>query len=128
MKCNPIRTTRILLVAAHENFRRTMSRILCRCGYATDVACSGEEAVQALEGGGYDLVVSEVGLPGICGLTVACTARQHGRTVPFILLAESETERMRWILSGIPDVRCLALPVDVDRLKEALASALGEPV
>ena len=28
----------------------------------------------------YDLVLSEVALPGVCGLTVLCRARQHGRT------------------------------------------------
>jgi CheY-like chemotaxis protein len=114
---------RILLIAASDNFRRTISRILCRCGYAIDVACSGEEAVEALDRESYDLVLSEVLLPGMCGLTVVCTARQHGRNVPFVLLSETETERMRWIVSGVEGVRCLPLPVDVDQLKRVLADA-----
>ena len=68
-------THRILVIAANENFRRTISRILCRCGYTTDLACSGEEAMRALEREPYDLVLSEVLLPGVvCGLTVLCTA------------------------------------------------------
>jgi len=117
---------RILLVASSENFRRTICRILCRCGYTTDLACSGEEATSALDREHYDLVVSEVLLPGMCGLSVLCTARQDGRTVPFVLLSESETERMRWIVSGVDGVQCLRLPVDVDQLKRVLASYLGE--
>ena len=112
------------MVAGNENFRTTLSRILCRCGYATDLAASGEEAVQALECGSYDLVLSEVLLPGMCGLTMVCHARQRGGTVPFVLLSESDTERQRWILSGVEGVRCLPLPVDVDQLKAVLADYL----
>ena len=122
--CPSSETRRILLVATNENFRRTISRILCRCGYTTDLVGSGEEAVGALERESYDLVLSEVLLPGMCGLTVLCNARQHGRTIPFVLLSESVTERMKWILSGIDGVRCLRLPVDVDQLKQVLASYL----
>ena len=33
------------------------------------------------------------GAPGMCGLTVLCSARQHGRKIPFVLLGASETER-----------------------------------
>ena len=119
-------THRILVVAANENFRRTLSRILGRCGYTTDLACSGEEAMRALEQETYDLVLSEVMLPGVaCGLTVLCTARQHGRSIPFILLTECETERLRWIVSGVEGVRCVKLPVDVDQLKQMVASSLA---
>jgi len=125
MHCASTATHRILLVASDENFRRTISRILGRSGYATDLACSGEDAIEALDREPYDLVLSEVQLPGMCGLTVLCTARQHGRSTPFVLLSETETERMRWILSGIDGVHCLRLPLDVDELKQVLAASLG---
>src|SRR5689334_4595037 len=112
MSCADTSSRRILLVSTNENFRRTISRILCRCGYTTDVVGTGEEAITALDHEEYDLVLSEVLLPGKCGLTVLCNARQHGRDVPFVLLSESVTEKMKWILSGLEGVRCLKLPVD----------------
>lgn len=125
MPDRPQNVRKILVVAAHDNFRRTLARILGRSGYCTEIACSGEQAVQALERERYDLVLSEVLLPGMCGLTVLCTARQHGRKIPFVLLAESESERMRWIVSGLEGVQCLPLPLDVDQLKQVLADAFG---
>lgn len=126
MGCTPATARRILVVTSDDNFRRTISRILCRCGYATGLAASGEEAIRTLEEEPYDLVLSEVRLPGICGLTMLCTSRQHGRTIPFVLLSESETEKMRWIMSGVEGVRCLQMPVNMDELKQVLASCLGE--
>jgi DNA-binding response OmpR family regulator len=115
---------RILVVAADENFSQTIGRILCRCGYRTDQVRSGEAAMEALERTAYDLVLSEVGLPGVCGLTLVCSARQHGRNTPFVLLGAPETERRRWIVSGVEDVYCLPLPLDVDRLKQVVADCL----
>jgi CheY-like chemotaxis protein len=124
MSCHPQPSRRILVVAADENFSGTIGRILCRCGYSTDQVTSGEAAMAALEENPYDLVLSEVALPGVCGLTVLCRARQHGRKTPFVLLGASETERRRWIVSGVEDVHCLPLPLDVDRLKQLVAECL----
>jgi DNA-binding response OmpR family regulator len=125
MSCSGTSSRRILVVSAHENFGMTISRILCRCGYQIDVVPSGEEAMKALDEATYDLVLSEVLLPGdICGLTVACKAREHGRKTPFIFLSETVTERMKWIVSGMEGVHCLRQPVDVDQLKEVVATSL----
>ena len=124
MSCAADSTRRILVVAADDNFSGTIGRILCRCGYQTDRVSSGEAAMEALEHATYDLVLSEVALPGVCGLTVLCSTRQHGRKVPFVLLGAPETERRRWIVSGVEDVHCLPLPLDVDRLKQVVAQCL----
>ncbi|MCC6764104.1 MAG: response regulator [Deltaproteobacteria bacterium] len=120
----PPTSRRILVVAADDNFSGTIGRILCRCGYMIDRVASGEAAMEALDDHAYDLVLSEVALPGVCGLTVLCSARQHGRRTPFVLLGMPETERRRWIVSGVEDVHCLPLPLDVDRLKELVAGCL----
>lgn len=124
MSPHPQPSRRILVIAADDNFSGTIGRILCRCGYTTDRVASGEAAMEALERQTYDLVLSEVALPGVCGLTVLCRTRQHGRKTPFILIGAPETERRRWIVSGVEDVHCLPLPLDVDRLKQVVAECL----
>jgi DNA-binding response OmpR family regulator len=126
MSCASEPARRILVIAADDNFSGTIGRILCRCGYETERVSSGEAAMDALERATYDLVLSEVALPGVCGLTVLCRARQHGRTVPFVLMGMPETERRRWIVSGVDDVHCLPLPLDVDRLKQVVADCLDD--
>jgi DNA-binding response OmpR family regulator len=124
MSAVPQLARRILVVAADENFSGTIGRILCRCGYTIDRVASGEAAIRALDQHGYDLVLSEVALPGVCGLTVLCSARERGRKTPFVLLGTPESERRRWIVSGVEDVHCLPLPLDVDRLKQVVAECL----
>ncbi|MBI4516370.1 MAG: response regulator [Deltaproteobacteria bacterium] len=117
---------RLLLIACSSNFRRTLERILCRCGYAVDGAESGEDALVRFEPGAYDAVISEVFLPGsVCGLTVLEQVHRKQPTLPIIILAEGETTRLRAALADCKTVSCLSLPVDVDQLKDTLAARTG---
>jgi len=118
---------RVLLVISNENFRRTLSRILARCGYPVECATSGEDALQRLETGSFRAVVSDVHLPGqVCGLTLLQQLRAAGRTIPMIFLTEEATARLRAALESIQGVECLPVPLDIDRLKEIVARLLAK--
>ena len=120
---SPDAPQRLLLVACNENFRKTLRRILSRCGYAVDCATSGEEALTHLEGTRYNAVISDVHLPGeVCGITLMHQTRAAGREVPIIFLTEEETTRIRAALETWRGVECLQVPLDVDRLKQLIAS------
>lgn len=118
------RNHQILLVAPTENFRSTMSRIISRCGYSISTVASGEQALEWLKEGPCDLLVAEAHLPGMSGLGLLYSLRDRGYAMPVILVAESLTERFRWIVSGMGKVHCLPAPVDLDQLKGLLASSL----
>jgi DNA-binding NtrC family response regulator len=116
-------TKRLLLIACNQNFRRTLERILCRCGYAVDCAQSGEEALVCIESRPFDAIISEVMLPGaVCGLTILDRVRRQYPHLPIILLTEGETARMRSALDQCHGVNCLTLPVDLDQLKRLIAT------
>ena len=115
--------SRLLLVASSENFCKTLSRILSRCGYEVDSARSGEEALIDLERRSYDAIISEVHLPGpVCGISLMEQIRGAGHEVPVIILTENQTARLRAALDAWRGVACLQLPLDVDRLKDLVAS------
>jgi DNA-binding NtrC family response regulator len=120
---------RLLLVAYNQNFRRTLERILCRCGYTVEGAASGEDALRRLEQSAYDAIISEVFLPGsVCGLTVLDRVRRHHPNLPIILLAEGTTTRVRSALNRCEGVECLPLPIDVDQLKRVIAATTQDPL
>ncbi len=116
---------RVLLVISNDNFCRTLSRILRRCGYQVECAASGEDALERLEASSFRAVVSDVHLPGqVCGLTLLQQLRAAGRTIPMIFLTEEATARLRRALDSIQGVECLSVPLDIDRLKEIVAHFL----
>src|SRR3989442_13612578 len=56
---------RILIVEGDPSLASGLARILEAEGYAVDVAGRGEEAVGAARGARFDLVIIDIGLPGM---------------------------------------------------------------
>jgi len=61
---------RILIVEDDPSLASGLSRILEAEGYAVDVTSRGEDAVQAARQERFDMVILDVGLPGIDGFEV----------------------------------------------------------
>lgn len=60
-------TARILLVDDEVDFLDIMSEFIEDEGYEIHTAINGEEALKALEQGSYDLLVSDINMPGMKG-------------------------------------------------------------
>ncbi len=60
----------ILLVDDENTLRESMGRLLTRTGYSVTAVGSGEEALEKMRDFAFDLVVSDIFLPGIDGLEV----------------------------------------------------------
>lgn len=76
----------ILLAEDDESLRGFLARALERAGHSV-VACeNGDDAIDALEAGPYDLLLTDIVMPGADGIEVARIAaqRQPGLRIMFI--------------------------------------------
>ena len=82
---------RVLLVDDEEQLLRAVSRALSKHGY--DVVCTpnGVEATHRLDQGSFDLVVSDIAMPGMGGIELLHQVRQHDLDMPVILMTGSPT-------------------------------------
>jgi two-component system OmpR family response regulator len=83
---------RALIVEDDPNLRRQLERAMQDSGYAVDVAADGEEGWHLGDTEPYDVIVLDLGLPKIDGVTVLERWRSEGRTTPVLIL----TARDRW--------------------------------
>jgi two-component system OmpR family response regulator len=83
---------RILVVEDDRDLNRQLSESLIDAGYVVDRAYDGEEAHFLGDTEPYDLVVLDIGLPEMDGITVLERWRRGGRTMPVLML----TARDRW--------------------------------
>ncbi len=83
---------RLLIVEDDRNLNRQLAEAFREAGYAVDVAFDGQEGQFLGETEPYDVVVLDIGLPEMDGITVLETWRHAGRTMPVLLL----TARDRW--------------------------------
>ena len=78
--------TKILLVEDEEKLARFVELELKHEGYAVDKAFDGREGLEKAEGGGYDLLLLDIMLPGLNGLEVLRRLRKAGSSMPVIML------------------------------------------
>jgi DNA-binding response OmpR family regulator len=81
---------RVLLVEDDPKISAYIKRGLEEQGYAVDAVYTGREALDWAEAAPYDLVVLDIMLPEVDGLTVCRELRQHGRQVPILMLTARE--------------------------------------
>lgn len=67
---------RFLIVEDEDDIRKLSKSLLELLGHSVDEASSGERAVMRLRRSRYDVVLSDIGLPGIDGWAVARAAKQ----------------------------------------------------
>ena len=77
---------RILLAEDDESLRGFLSRALERAGYDVKSCADGDEAMEALDEGDWDLLLTDIVMPGVDGIEVARLAAQRhpGLRIMFI--------------------------------------------
>lgn len=107
---------RILLVEDDELLGGGIRDIFERARYAIEWVLDGRQALAALRAGEFDLVILDLGLPGLDGLEVLRSLRAGGGATPVLVLSARDTapERVRGLDAGADDY--LIKPFDVDEL------------
>ena len=76
----------VLVVDDEPELLRGVSRGLKLLGYSVTEARNGEEAVQHLSRRAFDVVVSDIVMPGMGGIQLLKEVRQHDLHVPVVLM------------------------------------------
>ncbi len=84
----------ILVVDDEESIRDLCARVLTRAGYAVVTAPSGEEAVVRLAQEAFDLLISDIRMPGISGLEVLERAKATFPRIRVVLITGFGTPQM----------------------------------
>jgi len=78
--------TRILIVEDEKRISSFVEKGLAAAGYTPTVVANGLDALDYVATGSFDLVLLDVGLPGIDGFEVLARLRTRGETMPIIML------------------------------------------
>ncbi|MEU5975777.1 response regulator transcription factor [Streptomyces sp. NPDC047315] len=107
---------RILIVDDEPAVREALQRSLAFEGYATEVAVDGLDALDKMESYRPELVVLDIQMPRMDGLTAARRIRAGGSTVPILMLTARDTvgDRVTGLDAGADDY--LVKPFELDEL------------
>lgn len=119
-----MKTNRILVVDDDESLRRVLQVELEQDGYSVTAAASAQEAFSLLQLRAYDLVVTDLRMPGVSGIEVLKQVKsQYPETVVIVLTAFGTVE------AAVEAIKCgaydfLTKPVHPEELSLVVARAL----
>ena len=115
----------VLVVDDEPRICDLLRTILVKVGHQVDIAHSGEEALQRLSTGEYDVLLADLVMPGIDGVELIRRAREqyeHLATIMITGYATVETA-VKALHEGIDDY--ITKPFNVEELRDALQRVLA---
>jgi DNA-binding response OmpR family regulator len=114
----------ILLVDDEETFRESTCRLLRRTGFDCESACNGRDAVQALQGRRFGVMVADICMPDNPDLQLVQAARERDSQMAVILVTgyPSVESAIRSIELSV--VAYLTKPLDFDELLGHVKTAI----
>lgn len=107
---------KILVIEDDKDLCRTMCSYLNQNGYEATSALNAEYAYDAMFCRVFDLIVSDIMLPGTDGFEIAKTVRATNPEIPILFVSARDDfySKQRGFLAGIDDY--MVKPVDLDEL------------
>jgi len=117
---------RVLVVDDEATIRDLLSKTLALAEYDVDIAPDGRTALERLRMIPYDLLITDLKMPGVDGLTVIREARRLKADLPVIIITgfSNEASAIEAVNLGVSGY--LTKPFRVPRVLAAAAKALGE--
>jgi excisionase family DNA binding protein len=117
---------RVLVVDDEASIRDLLSKTLALAEYDVDLAPDGRSALERLRIIPYDLLITDLKMPGVDGLTVIREARRLKADIPVIIITGFSTEASAIEAVNLGVSGYLTKPFRVPRVLAAAAKALGE--
>ena len=117
---------RVLVVDDEETIRELLSKTLALADYEVDVAPDGKTGIDRMRIIPYDLLITDLRMPGVDGLTVIREARRLKTDIPVIIVTGYSTEASAIEAINLGVQGYLTKPFRVPRVLAAAAKALGE--
>jgi DNA-binding response OmpR family regulator len=108
---------KLLVVEDDKDLNRTVCAYLDQNGYETVGCLDAEEAYDAMYGGTlFDLIISDIMMPGVDGFEFAATVRENDQEIPILFMTARDdfAAKQKGFKVGIDDY--MTKPIDLDEL------------
>lgn len=118
---------RVLVVDDEEGIRDLLSRTLELAEYVVETTADGQAALESIRNDGYKLLIADLRMPGMDGLTLIREVKQINPQLPIIIITgySSESSAIEAVNLGVAGY--LTKPVGIPQVLAAAAKALGQP-
>ena len=96
---------RVLFVEDYKPLQKSVSKAIRELGWAVDAASDGEEGLWSAENNTYDVIILDLMLPKLPGLSILARLREKGHATPVLILTAKDAveDRMKGLDMGADD-------------------------
>ena len=118
---------RVLVVDDEASIRDLLAKTLALAEYEVDTAADATSALDRMRSGAYDLMIADLKMPGMDGLTLIRQAKRIKSDMPVIIITGFSTESSAIEAVNLGVAGYLTKPFRVPQVLAAAAKALGAP-
>ena len=107
---------KILIAEDDRELRQLFGHVLTKHGYTVKGVSNGQEALDAMDEGYYDLIISDIMMPAMDGYELVRQLRDVGNTTPVLMITAREAfdDMRQGFQSGVDDY--MVKPVNVNEM------------
>ena len=107
---------KILIAEDDRELRGLFSRVLVKNGYAVRDVADGQEALEAVQGDYFDLIISDIMMPRVDGYELVRRLRTGGSQIPVLMITAKDAfdDMRQGFLSGTDDY--MVKPVNINEM------------
>lgn len=107
---------KILIAEDDHELRRLFAHVLIKNGYTVKEVANGQEALDALDGDYYDLIISDIMMPVMDGYAFVRALRDAGNNTPVLMITAKDAfdDMRQGFLSGTDDY--MIKPINVNEM------------
>ena len=114
----------ILVIEDEKGLLQIIEQLLTGCGYDVETAVDGLDGIRKFDEGRYDIVITDIRMPGVDGIGVVEHIRNSNKqSVPVIAITGTP-----WLLENKSFDMILAKPFPLNQLVESIQSLSLSPV
>lgn len=117
------RLGRILIADDEPNMRLTLSAILRAEGYHVDTAENGLKAVEQCQEKDYDVILMDIRMPGVDGVTAFRQLRSHQQRARMIFMSAYGLDDLKQMALEEGAIAFLDKPLDLDKVIRLIQEA-----
>ena len=117
---------RILVVDDEANIRELLFDVLSGKGFNVTLAKDGIESLNHMSGRRFDLLITDIDMPGLDGLKLLKMMKKNGRREKVIVMTGRSARGLKLGCDMQPVFRMLEKPFNIEKFLTAVSSALRD--
>jgi len=113
----------VLFVEDDPTLRMLTGEVMLELGHQVTLSETAEDALAQLEGGEFDVLLTDVGLHGMSGIELARRVRQHHPGVTVVIASGYAVDARE---EALADVRTMLKPYDIQQVRALLEAIARE--